>query len=80
MVKDIQQLDLFIQSLNKEEEVAQETTFQAFAVSDLETAAEAQRRISYFYERMAEIDAVTDNQIEPFQAKIDRIKEWGEQA
>lgn len=80
MAKDIQQLDLFIQTLNQEEEVAQETTFQAFTVSDLETAAEAQRRISYFHERMAEIDAVTDSQIEPFQAKIDRIKEWGEQA
>lgn len=80
MAKDIQQLDLFVQNMMQDEVVKQEQTFQAFTVSDLETAAEAQRRIAYFKEQMAELDAIAEKQIEPFQEKIDRIKEWSEQA
>ena len=76
MAKPIEQLELFVFQLNEQEE----QTFQVFEVSNLESAAEAQRRISYFHEQMAEIDAIVQKQIEPFQAKIDRIKEWGEQA
>jgi hypothetical protein len=53
---------------------------QVFAVTDLETAAEAQRRIAYFEERKQEIDSIIEHQIAPFLAKIEKIKEWGQQA
>jgi hypothetical protein len=51
-----------------------------FAVLDLETAAEAQRRIAYFEEKKAEINTIIEKQIAPFLLKIEKIKEWGEQA
>lgn len=51
-----------------------------FAVVDLETAAEASRRIAYFEEKKVEIDAIIEKQIAPFLLKIEKIKEWGQQA
>jgi hypothetical protein len=51
-----------------------------FAVTDLESAAEAQRRIAYFEERKTEIDTIIEKQIAPFLLKIEKIKEWGKQA
>jgi Bacteriophage Mu Gam like protein len=59
-----------------EEQEAQEV----LAVVDLESAAEVQRRIAYFQEKMNEVDAVTEQQVVPFQQKIDKIREWGKQA
>lgn len=53
---------------------------QPFTVSDLGTAVEAQRRIAYFEGKKREIDRITDEQIAPFLAKIEKIKEWGERS
>jgi hypothetical protein len=60
---------------NEEQEVQ-----NVFAVVDLETAAEASRRIAYFEEKKVEIDAIIEKQIAPFLLKIEKIKEWGQQA
>ncbi|MEK4030858.1 host-nuclease inhibitor Gam family protein [Pseudobacillus sp. FSL P4-0506] len=65
-----------VSNLNEQEE----QTFQGFIVTTLEDAAEAQRRVSYFKDRQAEIDAIIEKQIEPFLKKIEMIKEWGEEA
>jgi|GEM_PF-2941712 len=80
MAKTIEQLNSFIEQLNQDEEQTQEQTFEVFQVTDLDSAAEAQRRIAYFHEQMAEIDVIVQKQLEPFLAKVERIKEWGEQA
>jgi hypothetical protein len=53
---------------------------QAFAVVDLGTAVEAQRRIAYFEGKKREIDQIIMEQIAPFIQKIEKIKEWGQQA
>lgn len=60
---------------NEEQEIK-----SVFAVVDLETAAEASRRIAYFEEKKVEIDAIIEKQIAPFLLKIEKIKEWGQQA
>lgn len=70
-------LDTVLEELNQDE---QETVNQPFIVNDLETAAEAQRRIAYFQDEMKKIDTITEQQIEPFKKKIERIEEWGEQS
>ncbi|WP_141433709.1 host-nuclease inhibitor Gam family protein [Bacillus sp. 03113] len=62
------------------EEQEKEVVYQPFVVTDLETAAEASRRISYFEGKKAEIDSIIEAQIAPFLAKIEKIKEWGVQA
>lgn len=62
------------------QEVGGEEEFTPFLVEDLDTAAEAQRRIAYFHDEMAEIDAVVEKQIQPWLDKIERIKQWGEDA
>jgi HD superfamily phosphodiesterase len=54
--------------------------FRTFAVKDLETAAEAGRRISFFNEQMENIDQIVEAQIKPFLEKIEKIKAWGEEA
>ncbi|WP_057768119.1 host-nuclease inhibitor Gam family protein [Cytobacillus praedii] len=51
-----------------------------FTVVDLDTAAEAQRRIAWFEEKKREVDAIIEKQIAPFLEKIEKIKMWGEQA
>lgn len=66
--------------LTEIEEQEQEVVFQPFIVKDLETAAEAQRRIAHFVDKKKEIDSIIESQIAPFMAKIEKIKEWGEQA
>ena len=66
-----------IEELNQEEEL---NFRQVFAVTDLESAAEATRRISFFEDKKAEIDEVVKNQLEPLLEKIEKIKEWGEAA
>jgi hypothetical protein len=53
---------------------------QAFAVVDMQTAAEAQRRIAWFEDKKKEVDAIIEAQIAPFLAKIEKIKAWGEEA
>jgi hypothetical protein len=53
---------------------------QAFAVVDLGTAVEAQRRIAYFEGKKREIDSIIAEQIAPFLQKIEKIKEWGQKA
>jgi hypothetical protein len=53
---------------------------QVFAVVDLGTAVEAQRRIAYFEGKKREIDQIIEEQIAPFLQKIEKIKEWGQQA
>lgn len=58
----------------------QEVSYQPFIVNDLVTAAEAQRRIAHFEDKKKEIDSIIESQIAPFLAKIEKIKEWGEQA
>ncbi|KIL77697.1 host-nuclease inhibitor Gam family protein [Bacillus badius] len=72
----MKQIEEVVSNLNEQEE----QTFQAFIVTTLEEAAEAQRRVSYFKDRQAEIDAITEQQIEPFLKKIEMIKEWGKEA
>lgn len=62
------------------EEAEQQEVQNVFAVTDLETAAEASRRIAYFEEKKAEIQTIIEKQIAPFLLKIEKIKEWGEQA
>ena len=73
----MKQLSNVMEELNEQEEIV---VNQSFVVKDLETAAEAQRRITYFNDRMAEIDTITEQQIAPFLAKIEKIREWGAQA
>lgn len=58
----------------------EESIQQVFAVTDLESATEASRRIAYFEEKKAEIDAIIEKQIAPFLEKIEKIKMWGEEA
>lgn len=70
-------LDAVLEELNQDE---QEVVNQPFIVNDLETAAEAQRRIAYFQDEMKKIDVITEQQIEPFKRKIEKIQEWGEQS
>lgn len=62
------------------EAVNQEVIEEEYEVLDLETAAEAQRRISYFRDRQKEIDSIVEKQLEPFLKKIELIKAWGEEA
>jgi replicative DNA helicase len=63
--------------LNESEE---QEVQEVLSVVDLESAAEVQRRIAYFQEKMNEVDVVTEKQVVPFQQKIDKIREWGQQA
>lgn len=53
---------------------------EIFEVHDLETAAEAQRRVAYFKRKQAEIDAVADKQIERLKMEIERLEHWQEEA
>lgn len=53
---------------------------EVFAVVDLETAAEAQRRIAWYEEKKKEADTIIEQQIAPFLARIEKIKEWGRQS
>jgi hypothetical protein len=70
-----------LENVLEELEQAEEQEVQkVFAVTDLESAAEAQRRIAYFEEKKSEIDAIIEKQITPFLEKIEKIKAWGEQA
>jgi hypothetical protein len=62
------------------EEQEQQEVQNVFVVTDLETAAEAQRRIAYFEEKKVEINSIIEKQITPFLLKIEKIQEWGEQA
>ncbi|MBS4173509.1 host-nuclease inhibitor Gam family protein [Bacillus sp. FJAT-49736] len=71
----IQPLENILSELQEQEE-----TQEVFAVINLETATEASRRIAYFEERKAEIDAITEKQIAPFLEKIEKIKAWGEES
>jgi hypothetical protein len=66
--------------INEIEVEEQEVSFQPFTVTDLESAAEAQRRIAYFRDQMENIDKIVEQQIKPFMDKIEKIKDWGEQA
>ena len=61
------------------EEHEEQTEQQAFEVSDLETAAEAQRRVAYFRDEQQKIDKIAETQIAPFLDKIEKIKLWQEQ-
>lgn len=71
-------LDNVLTEIEQEE---QEVLFQeAFQVNDLESAAEAQRRIAWFEDKKKEIEEITKSQIEPFQKRIDKIKSWGEES
>ncbi|WP_458732384.1 host-nuclease inhibitor Gam family protein [Bacillus subtilis] len=60
-------------------EQEEQTEQEAFEVSDLETAAEAQRRIAYFMEEQQKIDQTAEKQIAPFLEKIEKIKMWQDQ-
>ncbi|MEC1552584.1 host-nuclease inhibitor Gam family protein [Bacillus haynesii] len=53
---------------------------EIFEVHDLETAAEAQRRVAYFKKQQDEIDEVAEKQIERLKAQIERLKHWQEEA
>jgi hypothetical protein len=70
-------LETVLEEMNENEELDFQ---QVFAVTDLETATEANRRISYFEERKQEIDSIIEKQIAPFLEKIEKIKAWGEEA
>lgn len=53
---------------------------EIFEVHDLETAAEAQRRVAYFKRKQAEIDEVAEKQIERLKMEIERLEQWQEEA
>ncbi|MEN7389902.1 host-nuclease inhibitor Gam family protein [Bacillus licheniformis] len=53
---------------------------EIFEVHDLDTAAEAQRRVAYFKRKQAEIDEVADKQIERLKMQIERLEHWQEEA
>lgn len=74
---NVASLEQVLESIIKEEE---QEVQQQFSVIDLESAAEASRRISYFNERMNEINAIVENQIATFLAKVEKIKQWGVEA
>lgn len=71
-MKPLEQVLVELEQIEEQQEVV--------TVTDLESAAEAQRRIAYFEERKTEIDAIIEKQIAPFLEKIEKIKAWGEQA
>lgn len=70
-------LDKVLMEIEEHEELDIQNVF---AVEDLETAVEAQRRIAWFEERMKEIDRIIEKQVEPFIEKINKIHAWGEEA
>lgn len=49
---------------------------EIFEVHDLDTAAEAQRRVAYFKSKQAEIDEVADKQIERLKREILQLEYW----
>ncbi|KAA0812277.1 hypothetical protein EI976_09620 [Bacillus licheniformis] len=51
---------------------------EIFEVHDLETAAEAQRRVAYFKRKQAEIDAVADKQMDRLVMQMEKVKLWHE--
>lgn len=53
---------------------------EIFEVHDLDTAAEAQRRVAYFKRKQAEIDEVAEKQIERLKAQMERLEHWQEEA
>lgn len=69
-----------INDVIKQIDEQEEREYQAFVVTDMETAAEAQRRLTYFEEKKAEIDGIIEQQIKPFIDKIEKIKQWGNEA
>ncbi len=70
-------LEVVMEELN---ELEAQQIQEVFAVVDLESAAEAQRRIAYFEDKKAEIDAIIEKQIAPFLEKVEKIKMWGEES
>jgi len=69
-------LEAVLQDMDRQED---EVVQQPFMVEDMDSAAEAQRRITYFNEQMAEINAVAEKQMQPFLDKIEKIKAWAEE-
>lgn len=61
------------------EAMEEQTEQETFEVSDLETAAEAQRKIAYYMEQQQKIDQIAENQIEPWEQKIEKIEMWQKQ-
>jgi hypothetical protein len=76
-VKIMKPLNSLLEEIEQEENTIVQTLFE---VNNLETATEASRRIAYFEEKKAEINTIIEKQISPFLLKIEKIKEWGEQA
>ena len=72
MAKNIEEV---MQEINSQEE----ESYQPFVVEDLDTAAEAQRRIAFFKDQMDEVDAIMEKQIQPFLDKIEKIKGWADE-
>ncbi|MFT8319302.1 MAG: host-nuclease inhibitor Gam family protein [Bacillus sp. (in: firmicutes)] len=70
-------LETVLEELEVLEQVEEQKNF---IVNNLDSATEASRRIAYFEEKKQEIDAIIENQVAPFLAKIEKIKEWGEEA
>lgn len=68
-------LEDVLEIINQQEE---EVVNQPFTVTDLDSAAEAQRRITYFNDRIKEIESTMNKQLEPFLKKIELIKEWAQ--
>lgn len=54
--------------------------FEAFVVTDLESAAEAMRRVQYFQEQQESVNRIIEQQMKPFKEKIEKIQAWGEEA
>jgi hypothetical protein len=73
----MQTLDNVLHEINEQEEQQHQ---EQFDVKDLESATEASRRIAYFADKMKEIDSIVDSQLKPFLEKVEKIREWGEQA
>lgn len=73
----VKRLEDVLAHINEQEE---EVVKAPFVVNNLETAAEATRRITYFHERMTELDSIMEKQIAPFLEKIELIKNWNSEA
>ncbi|NPC90991.1 hypothetical protein HOO54_23745 [Bacillus sp. WMMC1349] len=58
----------------------EEKDYEVFEVTDLESAAEAQRRITYFKGKQSEIDAVAEKQLERLRTQIERVEFWRDES
>ncbi|WP_197284096.1 host-nuclease inhibitor Gam family protein [Bacillus sp. JCM 19041] len=57
-----------------------EMTTDGFEIQTLDDAVEAQSRVAHYRGKQAEIDSIVSSQVDALQQKINRLKEWSEEA